>query len=76
VVVTGSVQGYSREAAEEAIIARGGTSPGSVSKKTTYVVVGEAPGASKVTKATELGIPLVPGDAFDQLLATGEWVAP
>ena len=42
---------------------RGGTSPGSVSKKTYCVVVGEAPGASKVTKARELGVPLVPSSA-------------
>ena len=57
VVVTGAVEGYSRDGAEEAIVARGGTSPGSVSKKTYCVVVGEAPGASKVTKARELGSP-------------------
>ena len=51
VVVTGTVEGYTRDAAEAAIVARGGTSPGSVSKKTYCVVVGEAPGASKVAKA-------------------------
>jgi DNA ligase (NAD+) len=73
VVVTGAVPGYSREEAEAAIIARGGTSPGSVSKKTFCVVVGEAPGASKLTKAEELGIPLVGADEFDTLLATGRW---
>lgn len=71
VVVTGAVAGYNRDEAEAAIVARGGTSPGSVSKKTYCVVVGEAPGASKVTKAGDLGIPLVPGDQFDRLLATG-----
>jgi len=72
VVVTGALSGYSRESAEAAIVARGGTSPGSVSKKTFCVVVGESPGASKLTKADDLGIPLVPGDRFADLLATGE----
>jgi DNA ligase (NAD+) len=73
VVVTGSIAGYSRDDAEAAIIARGGTSPGSVSKKTYCVVVGEAPGASKVTKAEELGIPLVGAGEFESLLTTGVW---
>jgi DNA ligase (NAD+) len=71
VVVTGAVQGYSRDEAEAAIVMRGGTSPGSVSKKTFCVVVGEAPGASKVTKAEELGIPLLPAVDFDGLLLSG-----
>jgi DNA ligase (NAD+) len=73
VVVTGSVPGYSRDEAEAAIVARGGTSPGSVSKKTYCVVVGEAPGASKLTKAEELGIPMVGADDFEMLLTTGVW---
>lgn len=72
VVVTGTLDGYSRDDAEEAIVQRGGTSPGSVSKKTFCVVVGESPGASKVTKATELGIPIVPQERFSELLETGE----
>ena len=59
VVVTGAVPGYTREGAEEAIMARGGTSPGSVSKKTFALVVGDAPGASKLKKAEELGVPTV-----------------
>jgi DNA ligase (NAD+) len=59
VVVTGTLDGYSREAAEAAIKARGGKSPGSVSKRTTAVVVGAEPGASKVTKAEELGVPVL-----------------
>jgi DNA ligase (NAD+) len=73
VVVTGSLEGYSRDGAEGAIISRGGTSPGSVSKKTFCVVVGEAPGASKVTKAAELGIPVVSAEGFASLLETGEF---
>jgi DNA ligase (NAD+) len=75
VVVTGAVEGYSRDGAEGAIVARGGTSPGSVSKKTYCVVVGEAPGASKVTRAQELEIPMIPGASFDELLETGTWSA-
>jgi DNA ligase (NAD+) len=71
VVVTGAVPGYTRDEAEAAIIARGGTSPGSVSKKTFCVVVGEAPGASKLTKAEELGIPQVGAEKFETLLAKG-----
>jgi DNA ligase (NAD+) len=73
VVVTGSVDGYSRDEAEAAVIARGGTSPGSVSKKTYCVVVGDAPGASKVTKARDLGIPMVSAVEFQRLLNTGTW---
>jgi DNA ligase (NAD+) len=71
VVVTGTVAGFTREEAEEAIIARGGTSPGSVSKRTFAVVVGESPGAAKSARAEELGIPIVPGDRFVELLDTG-----
>ena len=73
VVVTGVVEGHSRDGAEAAIVARGGTSPGSVSKKTYCVVVGESPGASKVTKARDLGVPLVPASEFETLLGTGTW---
>lgn len=73
VVVTGSVEGFSREEAEQAIVQRGGTSPGSVSKKTFCVVVGAAPGASKLTKASELGIPIVPAERFNELLETGSF---
>ena len=61
----------SRDEAEAAIKDRGGKSPGSVSAKTYCVVVGEDPGASKVTKATELGIPMIQADAFQKLLDTG-----
>ncbi len=71
VVVTGSLEGWSRDEAEAAIVERGGTSPGTVSKKTYCVVVGDAPGASKVTKARTLGVPLVPGRAFQDLLDSG-----
>ena len=72
VVVTGSVPGHSRESAEAAVKARGGKSPGSVSKKTFAVVVGDDPGASKVTKAESLGVPMVSAALFEELLETGE----
>ncbi|MGZ4806271.1 MAG: NAD-dependent DNA ligase LigA [Ilumatobacteraceae bacterium] len=71
VVVTGTLEKYSREEAELAIKARGGKSPGSVSAKTFAVVVGESPGASKITKARQLGVPILDDAAFDELLATG-----
>jgi DNA ligase (NAD+) len=71
VVVTGTVPGYTREEAEEAIMARGGKSPGSVSKKTFALVVGEAPGASKLKKAEEFGVPIVAAEDFGALLESG-----
>jgi DNA ligase (NAD+) len=72
VVVTGSLDGFSRESAEAAIIERGGKSPGSVSKSTFAVVVGAEPGAAKLTKATDLDIPILDEAGFVQLLETGE----
>jgi DNA ligase (NAD+) len=73
VVVTGSLPGYTRDEAEAAIIQRGGSSPGTVSKKTYCVVVGDAPGASKLAKAEELGVPIVGASGFEELLETGMW---
>ena len=72
VVVTGAVPDYTREGAEEAIMARGGKSPGSVSKKTFVLVVGESPGASKLKKAEDLGVPTLDAVSFQTLLDTGE----
>ncbi len=72
VVVSGSLDGFTREEAEEAVLARGGKSPGSVSKKTFALVVGESPGASKVTTAEQVGVPIVDGSAFESLLETGQ----
>jgi DNA ligase (NAD+) len=72
VVVTGSLVGFNREEAEAAIKDRGGKSPGSVSKKSFAVVVGDDPGASKVSKATELGVPTLDEAGFIRLLETGE----
>ncbi|MBT1171134.1 NAD-dependent DNA ligase LigA [Bifidobacterium sp. SO4] len=71
VVVTGSLEGYSRDSAKEAIIERGGKAAGSVSKKTDYVVVGANAG-SKAAKAEELGIPMLDEAQFARLLETGE----
>ena len=71
VVVTGSLEGYSRDVATEAITSRGGKVAGSVSKKTSFVVVGDAPG-SKYDKAVELKVPILSGaDAFEVLLQQG-----
>ena len=72
VVVTGTLDGFSREEAEAAIKDRGGKSPGSVSAKTFAVVTGREPGASKLTKAESLGIPVLDEAAFTALLETGE----
>jgi len=72
IVVTGTLESYSREAAEEIIKSRGGKAPGSVSKKTTAVVVGDAPGAAKLSKAEELGIPILDEAGFQHLLETGD----
>jgi len=72
VVVTGTLEGYTRDGAEAAVTARGGKSPGTVSKKTYAVVVGRSPGASKVTKAEQLGVPVVDGASFDEFLASGD----
>ena len=72
VVVSGSLQNFSRDGAKEAITSRGGKSPGSVSKKTLALVLGDSPGASKITKAEELGVPVIDEDTFMVLLETGE----
>lgn len=70
VVVTGSLEGFSRESAKEAVVVRGGKASGSVSKKTDFVVVGANPG-SKATKAEELGVTILDEDGFKLLLEKG-----
>jgi DNA ligase (NAD+) len=72
IVVTGTLDGWSREGAEEAIKTRGGKAPGTVSKKTDAMVVGAEPGAAKLTKARELGVPILDETGFSLLLATGD----
>lgn len=70
IVVTGSLEGFSRDGAKEAILLRGGKAAGSVSKKTAFVVIGESPG-SKAAKAEELGVPILDEDGFRVLLESG-----
>jgi DNA ligase (NAD+) len=72
VVVSGSLAGYTRQGAIEAVTSRGGKSPGSVSAKTDALVVGDAPGASKVAKAEQLAIPILDAAEFEILLESGQ----
>ncbi|MEO7269965.1 MAG: helix-hairpin-helix domain-containing protein, partial [Knoellia sp.] len=70
VVVTGSMEGFTRDEAKEAILSRGGKASGSVSKKTDYVVVGPGAG-SKEAKARELGLTILDEAGFVTLLESG-----
>jgi DNA ligase (NAD+) len=70
VVVTGSLSGFSRDEAKEAIVSRGGKAAGSVSKSTDFVVVGENAG-TKADKAEQLGVAMLDEDGFRALLAGG-----
>lgn len=70
IVVTGSLEGFSRDQAKEAIVARGGKASSSVSKKTAFAVIGEAAG-SKADKAVDLGVPILDEAGFAVLLAEG-----
>jgi len=70
IVVTGSLNTFSRDEAKEAIMARGGKAAGSVSKKTAFVVVGDAPG-SKYDKAVQLKVPVLDENGFAVLLERG-----
>ena len=66
-VLTGTLERFDRKAAQAMIEERGGKAAGSVSKKTTYVVAGEAAG-SKLKRAQELGIPVLTEDEFAAML--------
>jgi DNA ligase (NAD+) len=70
IVVTGSLDGFSRDEAKEVIMARGGKAAGSVSKKTSFVVVGDSPG-SKYDKAVQLKVPVLDEAGFRVLLERG-----
>ncbi len=70
VVVTGSLENFSRDGAKEAILARGGKASGSVSRKTDYVVVGANAG-SKADTAAKLGVPILDEAGFVRLLEQG-----
>jgi DNA ligase (NAD+) len=70
-VVTGTLAGFARQEAEDAIRAAGGRASGSVSKKTDYVVAGDEAGG-KLDKARKLGVKVIDEEAFRRLLAGGE----
>jgi DNA ligase (NAD+) len=70
VVITGSLEGFSRDSATAAVRVRGGKVTGSVSKKTDFVVAGENAG-SKYDKAVELGVPVLDEAGFGVLLESG-----
>ena len=74
VVITGTLSSHSRDSATEAVQSRGGKVTGSVSKKTTFVVVGDSPG-SKYDKAVQLGVPVLDDEGFQVLLSDGPEVA-
>jgi DNA ligase (NAD+) len=70
-VVTGSLEGFDRQAAEDAIRAAGGKAAGSISKKTDFLLAGENAG-SKLARAQELGVPVLDEAGFRRLLAGQE----
>ena len=70
VVATGTIEGFTREGAQEAILQAGGKAGSSVSKKTDFVAAGPGAG-SKLTKAEALGIPVLDADGFRLLLEGG-----
>ena len=70
VVVTGSLEGFTRDSAKEAIVSRGGKASGSVSRKTSFVIVGDKAG-SKEAKARELGLTILDEEGFVSLLEGG-----
>ena len=70
VVITGTLEGFTRDEARAAVVAAGGKVTDSVSSKTSYVVAGESPG-SKLAKAEKLGVPVLDSAAFAELVAAG-----
>ncbi len=71
VVITGTLDGFSRDGAKAAVEERGGKVTSAVSARTTAVVAGDAPGAAKIDRANELGIPIVDESVFVDLLSRG-----
>ncbi len=69
-MLTGTLAGYSRDEAAEAVQAQGGKVSGSVSKKTSFVIAGENPG-SKLDKAESVGVPVLDEDGLGVLLSEG-----
>jgi len=70
IVVTGGLEGFSRDEAKAALLERGAKAAASVSAKTAFVVVGESPG-SKYDKAVSLKVPILDEAGFRVLLADG-----
>jgi len=70
VVITGSLPGYTRDGATDAVVARGGKAAASVSGRTDFVVVGESPG-SKYDRAVALRRPILDAVGFEILLSQG-----
>lgn len=70
-VVSGTLPDHSRDGSKEALELLGAKVTGSVSKKTTALIVGESPGASKLAKAESLGVPVLEGSQFGRLLTEG-----
>ncbi|NNN18831.1 MAG: NAD-dependent DNA ligase LigA [Acidimicrobiaceae bacterium] len=73
IVITGTLANFSREAAQDAVVSRGGKTSSSVSRNTYTLVAGDAPGVSKITKAQELGVPIIDEGQFAELLQYGEF---
>jgi DNA ligase (NAD+) len=70
-VITGTLEGFTREEAKAALEARGAKVSDSVSKKTTGLIVGEEPGASKLKKAQASGVPQLDEEELRRLLQAG-----
>ncbi len=75
VVITGTLEEYSRDAAKSAVVERGGKVTGSVSTRTSALVAGTGPG-SKLAKAVEIGVPVLDEAAFTRLLDEGPGAIP
>ncbi|MFI7483716.1 NAD-dependent DNA ligase LigA [Kocuria sp. M1R5S2] len=70
VVITGTLERFSRDSAKEAVLVRGGKASGSVSKRTDFLVAGESAG-TKLDRAEQLGVPVLDEAGFERLLAEG-----